>query len=455
MTGQPISGKVIQPPQPAQQSGPGEPSEAVKRPPGGIMLAGWLVILLGLVGFTLWASFAPLDAGVTAPGTIVVDTQRQRVQHLSGGIVAEILVRDGDPVEQGQVLVRLDRTTPQAELAIVRAKLLSALALEARLRAERDAAETVDFPAEVLAEQHDPRVELTVATQRHLFETRRRSRLNEVAILEEQSQGIREQIQGHEAQIISKQRQASLLQQELDAMQHLFEEGYVPRTRIFELERALAETEARLSDDIAAIGRARSALGEVRLSKVRVEQEFLKQVETELSAVQREVDELHERRVALTDQLDRVDIRAPVSGVVVNRQVHTIGGVVRPGEDLLELVPGDAPLIIEARVAIQSIELLWPGQEAMVRFSALDTRNPVVHGEVVMVSADRLEDQRTGEPYFLARVEVPVEEMDRLTYERIVPGMPVDVVVRTQERTLLQYLLKPVTDALFTGMRER
>ncbi|MFP4155971.1 MAG: HlyD family type I secretion periplasmic adaptor subunit [Halothiobacillaceae bacterium] len=435
----------------------------IERGPAGIMSIGWLVIIIGLGGFFGWAALAPLDSGVTAPGVVVVDSERQKVQHLDGGIVEEILVRDGDVVEEGDVLFRLDRTNPRAELAIVRSRLFAALAVEARLRAERERAEAVQFPEELLAEAvpsiveglQELRVDALVDTQRRLFEIRRDGLRNELSILDEKAQGLREQVEGLEAQRRGKERQITLLKEELSSMQVLFEEGYVPRTRIFELERALADVQAGLSEDIAALGQARSALAEVRLQQVQLEQTFLREVDAELSQVQSEVDELRERRFALQAQLDRLDIVAPVAGVVVNRQVHSVGGVIRPGEDLLELVPEGDPLVIEARVPVQSIELVYVGLSALVRFSALDVKNPMVDGELVHVSADRLVDESTGEPYFNARVEVPPEELARLNYEKIVPGMPAEVVIRTGERTVLDYLMKPVNDALFSAFRER
>ena len=434
---------------------PATASAAVSRAPNGIVALGWIIILVGIIGLGAWAALAPLDSGVTAGGQIVVDSQRIKIQHLTGGIVEDILVRDGDAVEQGEVLLRLNRTNPQSELTIVRAQLLSLLAVEARLLAERDGTASVVFPDEVLRELSDPRVAGVVRTQEQLFDTRRRGLLNELAILEENANGIREQIRGYEAQVRSRSRQIALLKEELLPMQRLFDEGYVPRTRVFELERSIAETESRESADIAEIGRAISALSEVRLQKVKREQEYARDIDTQLTEVQREVDGLQARHYALNDQLLRVEIRSPVAGVVVNRKINSIGGVIMPGEDILELVPEGEPLLVEAKVPPQSIELVNPGLNVMVRFSALSPLNPVVHGHVITVSADRLEDVRSGSDYYLARIEVPAEEIERLEYLSIVPGMPVDVVIQTGESSLLHYLLKPIFDHVFSAFRER
>lgn len=430
--------------------------EMVGRGPASIIRLGWLVLVVGFLGFLAWAALAPLDSGVTAPGEIVVDSKRQKIQHLTGGIIEEILVRDGDHVERDQIVLRLNRTRIQAELAIVRAQLLSSLAVEARLVAERDRRPELVFPPSVMeARAQDARVEEVVSTQSQLFETRRRALSNELSILDESIRGLNEQIKGIEAQQIGKNRQLAILGEELASLQVLFEEGYVPRNRIFELERAIADTEARRSEDTASIGRAQAALSEARLRKIQREQEFAKEVETQLTSIQREVDSLEQRRISLQEDLERVDIRAPVSGVVVGLRVHSAGGVVRPGEDILELVPDGEPLVVEARIPTQSIELVHVGLDAMVRFSALSRLNPVVEGRVINVSADSLVDERTGVPYYKARIEVSPDELARLTYERIVPGMPAEVVVKTGEHSVLYYLLKPIFDHVFTAFRER
>lgn len=433
-----------------------ERREVSGRGPASIIRFGWFVLLFGFVGFLTWAALAPLDSGVTAPGEIVVDSNRQKIQHLTGGIVDEVLVRDGDHVAQDQILIRLNRTRIQAELAIVRAQLLSSLAVEARLVTERDQGPELIFPASVMeARALDPRVEEVVSTQSQLFETRRRALGNELSILDESIKGLNEQLRGVQAQQAGKTRQLAILGEELAALQSLFEEGYVPRNRIFELERAIADVDARRSEDAASIGRIQSALSETRLRKVQREQEYVKEVESQLTAIQREVDSLEQRRISLQEDLERVDIRSPVAGVVVGLRIHSTGGVIRPGEDILELVPDGEPLVIEARIPTQSIELVQVGLDAMVRFSALSRLNPVVDGRVITVSADRLTDERTGIPYYKARIEVSPDELARLSYERILPGMPAEVVVKTGQHSVLHYLLKPILDHIFSAFRER
>lgn len=440
---------------PAAGKGGGDERHSA-RSPVSAMRIGWLVLLIGFVGFLIWAAFAPIESGVTAPGEIVVDSQRQKVQHLSGGIVEEILVRDGDHVEQGQVLVRLNKTRIQSELAIVQSQLLTALATEARLLAERARQNSLQFPQIVeRARASDPRVAETANTQRQLFETRRHSLQNEKSILDQQIRGLNEQAAGIQAQEAGKSVQIRLLREELVSLQTLFDQGYVPRSRIFELERALADIEARSSDDRAQLGRIQSSLSEARLQKLQREQTYDKEIETELATTQRDIGGLEQRRIALQDELDRVEIRAPAPGIVLGLQIHTPGGVIRAGEDILDIVPDNEPLIVEARIPVQSIELMTSNLEALLNFSALSRLNPVVKGHVIHVSADRLTDERSGVPYFKARIEVSPEELKRLSYERIIPGMPVDVVIRTGERSLLDYLMQPLFSRVFSAFRER
>ena len=426
------------------------------RGPSGVIRFGWLVMLIGFCGFLLWAVLAPLDSGVTAPGEIVIDSNRQKVQHLTGGIVEEVLVRDGDHVAQDQVMIRLNRTRIQAELSTVRAQLLSSLAIETRLVAERNLDQELNFPTSIIeARAQDIRVEEVVNTQVLLFNTRREALKNELSILDESIRGLNEQLRGIKAQQAGKSRQLVILTEELASLQLLFEQGYVPRNRIFELERAIADVEARRGEDAASIGRTQAAVSEAQLRKIQREQEYIKEVESQLTSVQRDVDSLEQRRISLQEDIERVDIRAPVAGVIVGLRIHSAGGVIKPGEDIVEIVPDGESLVIEARIPIQSIELVHVGLDAMVRFSALSRLNPVIDGRVITVSADTLTDERTGVPYYKARIEVSTEELARLSYERILPGMPAEVVVKTGQHSVLYYLLKPILDHIFSAFRER
>lgn len=443
-------------PQPQQaSSAPAQNEVALKSNPLPVMRVGLLVVLIGFVGFLAWAALAPLDAGVTASGMVAVESKRKTIQHLNGGIVQDILVKDGDRVKKGQVLLRLERTQIEAQRLITRTQLVGAKAVQARLLAERTGAEAPSFDDPILAPKDDPLVREAITTQMALFKTRRKAIDGQLSILDTAIRGLQQQIEGLQALEKGKAEQIRLLQDELDSLRTLFEKGYVPRNRIFELERAIADISSRRSSDLSDIGRAQSTLNELRLRKLQLEQEFHKEVETQLADVQREAAILGERLIALDDELSRVEIRSPADGIVVGLSVHTIGGVIRAGEPILDLVPEGDPLIIEARIMPHLIERVAIGLPTLVRFVALDKLNPVVQGEVTSVSADILTDKGTGQPYYAARITVPQEELLKLNYERINPGMPVDVVIKTGERSMLEYLLRPLLSHMFMALRER
>ncbi|MDM7322816.1 MAG: HlyD family type I secretion periplasmic adaptor subunit [Gammaproteobacteria bacterium] len=415
---------------------------------------GMLIILIGFVGFLLWAVLAPLDAGVTASGRVEVESKRKTVQHLSGGIVEEILVRDGDHVKKGDILIRLNRTQLEAQRLITLNQLISIKAIEARLLAERIGS-TPSFDTPLLADRANPFVLEAIETQSALFNTRKKALESEISILNSNIKGLHQQIEGLQALERGKAEQMRLLKEELDSLRTLFEKGYVPRNRIFELERSVAEISAQRSGDIANIGRAQATLNEIQLKKHQIEQEFRKDVENQLTNVQKEAATLAERLAALDDELSRVEIRSPDDGIVVGLKIHTVGGIIRAGEPILDLVPEHDTLIIEARIQPHLIEKVAPGLVALVRFVALDPINPVVEGKVISVSADILTDAQTGLPYYAARIALSPEQLSRLKYDRITPGMPVDVVIKIGERSLLEYLLKPIANHVFMALKER
>lgn len=415
---------------------------------------GLFGLILGFVVFLVWAAFAPLDAGVPANGVVAVSSKRKTVDHLSGGIVAEIRVKEGDTVAQGQVLLRLVHTQAEAQQAIIRSQLISARAVEARLLAERSRAATVVYGHPLLQERNDPTVRSAIETQDKLFHSRRGAHQAGLSALSQSIEGVREEIQGMKALEEGKKQQLALLREEQNSQQELFRKGYISRNRMLELERSIAEIGSRQGEHLANIARARTALTELSLRRQEREDQFLQAVEGQLAEVQKECEKLDEQLRAVSDELARTDIRAPASGVVVGLAVHTVGGVVRGGQALMDIVPEGEPFVIEAQVRPQLIEKVARGMPVLVRFSALDKFNPVLNGQVEVVSADRLVDQRTGASYYAARIVVPPEELSRLTYSKIAPGMPVDVVIKTGERSLLRYLLGPLFDQLFLSLKE-
>ena len=422
----------------------------------GAMHWGFLALLLGGIGFFVWAAVAPLSQGVPVQGYVKVEGNSKAVQHLRGGIVEEILVREGDRVKAGQPLLRLNETQLKAQLGIVESQLISALATEARLLAERSGKGQVEFPEFLLERKDHPLVIEAMDTQRQLFGTRRAALRGEEAIGRENISGLEQQVRGMESQEQAKTRQLKLFNDELDALRPLYEQGYVPRNRMFELERSVAYLSGQRSEDMANIGRARSQISEIQLKIHQSREVYQKEVETQLTETQRLVGDLRERYVATQDDLSRAVVRSPANGTVVGLTMFTVGGVAAPGQKLMDVVPEGRTLQIEAQIPTQLIDNVKPGLAADIRFSALD-RFDVAHiaGRLVYVSADRMTDPVTNQAYFLGRVEVTPEGMRMLAGHELLPGMPADVVIITGERTLLGYLIHPLVSRLHFAFTER
>lgn len=423
-----------------------------------VVRAGLLTLLLGAGGFLVWAGFAPLDQGITLPGVVNVDSKRKTVQHLRGGIVQEILVHDGDNVKSGQVILRLNNTQAKAQLGEVKSQYYSAKAMEDRLEAERIHAGTIKFSDELIQlKEAEPQVASSMMVQEQLFKTRRESLRSEISIFNENIAAQNAQIKGLESLAQSKSDQLKLVQEELGALRKLFGQGYVPRSRLFDLERAYADIQGTRSEDIGNVGRLKKSIGELRLRIVQRQQEFQKEVETQLSDLQRQSAALKERMIALQDEVVRTEIKAPNSGVVVGLNVHTVGGVIGPGEKILDIVPQDEQLVVEAQLMPNDITKVHAGLPTDIHFTAFNQKHtPIIEGKVISVSADRLTDPRTGMPYYISRVVVTQNGMKELREKKLIvqPGMPADVVVRTGERTMLQYLVKPLIDRMSFSLKE-
>lgn len=417
---------------------------------------GILVLLIGFGGFALWAAFAPLDAGVTAEAQVQVFGNRKAVQHLEGGTVDEILVKEGDKVKAGQILVRLNRTRAVSEQSIVSTQYIMAKTIEARLIAERDNEKEIHYAPELVGMYgKDPRFLDARRVQDQLFETRRAALNGEIAILRENLRGAEQQLRGLQEVQKNRQAQINFIHQELDGVRELAKEGYLPRNRMLNLERDAAQLQAALSNDVVEAGRARNQIAELKLRILQREQDFQKEVQSQLSEVQKEATSLGERLEALNYTVRETEIRAPIDGFVQNVTVHTVGGVIGSGTQLMEIVPEDERFIIQAHIPVFSIDKVSPGLEVEITFPAFNhARTPNIPGRVLTVSADRLTDQQTGMPYYLAQIEVTDEGMDLLRYNNIRPGMPAAVLVRTGERTMLSYLLKPFLERLDKSFTE-
>ena len=412
------------------------------------IIVGLSVVFLFIGSFVAWASLAPLAEAVVASGTIKVDSSRKQIQHLEGGIVKEILVRDGDEVRQGDVLLRLDETRAAASVAILRDGYDAAVAQEARLLAERDQADTIKFPGGLMSRAGDAKVASIMQSQSALWDARRSALQGEVQILEKQVRQLRDDIAGYEEQITAKNRELSFVRDELGSMRKLQEKGLTGKQRLLELEREAAKLEGERSELKSRISSAETEISRKELEIFQVGKSFRQGVVDELKQVQSEILDLRERLNAAEHVFGQTEVRAPVDGVVVGSGVHTIGGVVSPGATLLELVPANDELIVEARINPQDIDKVRPGLPAGILLTAFNQRNtPELAGEVRYVSADVLQDPQSETFYYVARIEVPEDEVLRLGDKPLQPGMMADVFVRTGERTMADYLLQPFRDS--------
>jgi HlyD family type I secretion membrane fusion protein len=421
-----------------------------------IILVALLGLILGFGGFLAWAFWAPLDEGVVAPGEVTVVSHKKTIQHQYGGTIKEILVKEGTPVKQGEVLIRLNDAQPRANLANIRSEYYPAIILEARLLAERRGADAIALPKQVASMSDLPEIAEYIRTQQELFNARRRALQSEVNILSENIEGMGEYVRRLEELQKSRAKQMEILSGEMTSLRQLSDEGYYPRTKILETERVLAELGGKRSEDLGNIARAKKAMSEYRLTIVRREQEFMQDVETRLSEVQKKLAALKDQYAATLDVLEKTEIKAPEDGTVVGLVVHTPGGVIMPGNPVMNIVPANEELIVEARVMTTDRERIRERLKVNLMFPALDIKKtPVIDGEVVLISADRFSDDATRAPYYLCRIHITKEGIRKLGDRNLQPGMPVQVVIKTGERTLMDYLVKPLFDRISVSFKER
>ncbi|WP_375592755.1 HlyD family type I secretion periplasmic adaptor subunit [Algihabitans albus] len=419
------------------------------------ILAGVCVAALTFGGLGTWAASADLASAVLAPGTFVVEGDRKLVQHLEGGVVSQLFVKDGDSVEAGQLLLSLDATQVRASLGVLRANLDAALAERARLVAEREEKAAIVFPDALIERGEDPGVQETVTGQNRLFEARLAAFEGRVEVLRQRIAQLKEEITGIEAQQRSKTRQVALIGEELAGLQELFAKGLTEKPRILALQRDQARLEGERGEHLAAIARAKKAIGETELEILQSTLQRQEEISTSLREVQTRILDLSERIAAARDRVDKIELRAPTAGVVVSLAITTEGAVLQPGETVLEIVPHDTRLVIEAKLRPDDIDSVAVGQTARLRLTALVQRTtPTLTGRVIYVSADRLEEQRSGEPYFLALVALDPDQIARLEGQPVLPGMPAEVMVETGARTALDYLVQPISDTLAKAWRE-
>lgn len=420
------------------------------------LLGGLAVVALLAGGVGGLAATTELSGAVIAPGSLVVDSNVKKVQHPTGGVVGELRARDGDKVKAGDIVVRLDETITQANLAIVVKSLNELQSRLARLEAERDNVDAIVFPAELLARADDPELARSMTGERNLFEFRKSARAGQKAQLRERIAQLKEEIQGLTGQVAAKKRETELIGQELEGVRDLWRKNLVQIQRVTALERDAARLEGERGQLIASTAQAKGKISEIELQILQIDQDLRSEVAKDLREVQGKIAELVERKVAAEDQLKRIDIRAPQNGMVHQSTVHTVGGVITPGEAIMLIVPEADALTVEAKLAPQDIDQVRVGQTAALRFSAFSQRTtPELDGVVSRVSADLTTDQRTGAAYYVVRITLSDSEIARLEGLRLVPGMPVEAFIRTGERTVLSYVMKPFTDQINRSFRSR
>lgn len=426
---------------------------AALRKPGWI---GFCLIVVFLGGFLLWGLTAPLAGGAVASGVISPDGSRRTIQHLEGGIIAGLQVRDGDKVEAGQPLVVLESIQAESALNAQLNQYYTLLAMQARLRAELADLPDIRFPAELTGAQAHRDLSSIVQGQRVMFESRRVSMQRRREILRQRIEQSQEQIKALEAQAASALVQLGLISEELEGKKMLLRKDLIRKPEVLALERAQAEIEGRRGEYLGMIARAQQQIGETQVQLLSLVAEKADQVSEQLDKVRVELAGVMERLQSSRDILARTVVLAPVSGTIVGLRFKTLGGVIRPGEAILDIVPDGEALLIEARVSPVDIDVVHEGLPAQIHLTAFSKRAlPRMDGVVKSVSADRLVDQATGQAYFLARVEVDRAEMDRLkNVVALLPGMPAEVLIVTQERTFVDYLLEPFRDAMRRSFRE-
>ncbi len=420
-----------------------------------LAISGAIIIAIAFAIFAAWVGFAPLSGAVIAGGAVQVDNNRKTVQHLEGGIVGEIRVRDGDRVKAGDVLMVLQDSSVDASVDLLTGQLYSETAKLARLTAERDGAPAIRFPESLTALRGTPKVSQTLKAEEQLFAVRRAAVEEQVRSLQGQIEEAKREATNLDSQVESLTKAASYLQEEVATAEKLYKENFVNRTRLLTVQRQLAETEANRSERLAELAKTRQRIGELELRILNLRTTRVQEAADGMDQTRRRVADLQERLRPSQDALRRQNVLAPVAGEIVNLKVTTVGGVITPRQPLLDIVPDETGLVVEARIGVEDIDEVRKGLPADVRLSAYSQRStPLVKGEVVYVSADRSVDEATRVPFYVAHIRVNGASLAEAGAVRLAPGMPAEVFVRTKDRTALEYLIEPITNTLRRAARE-
>jgi HlyD family secretion protein len=420
------------------------------------LVVGLAVVIVLAGGLGGWASTAQISGALIAPGSVVVESNVKKVQHPTGGVVGELRARDGDLVKAGDVVVRLDDTVTKASLAIVTKNLDGLLARAARLEAEQRGFDKIVFPKMLLDRSEDPDVKAVIASETKLFEVRTHGRRGQKAQLQERVTQLMDEIAGLTAQEMAKDQEIALVEKELIGVRTLYDQHLVQISRLTVLERDAARLSGERAQYVSSRAQARGKITETELQIIQIDKDLVSEVSKDLRETNDKIGEFVERKVTAEDQLRRVDIRAPQDGMVLQSTVHTVGGVITAGDAIMMIVPQADDLQVEAKVNPQDIDKLQIGQKTLLRLSAFNQRTtPELNGVVSRVSPDVTTEQRTGQSYYTIRVSMPPAEVARLGDAKLIPGMPVEAFVQTGDRTMLSYLIKPLSDQLMRAFREK
>lgn len=416
---------------------------------------GLAVVVLLLGGMGSWAVATKLAGAVIAPGTLVVENNVKKVQHPAGGVVKELRVKEGDKIAAGDLLILLDGTQVRANLDIILGSLDELAARKARLEAESEGTEQVTFPAELAARTHEPELKKILSGEQTLFTLRKAERIGQKGLLRERIAQLGKEVEGLTAQAAAKERETDLVAKELTGTQQLYRQGLMTLARLTDLERTAARLDGERAQLVASTAQAKGRIAEMELEIIQIDQKLRAEVGAQLADLRTKLSEFEERRTAARDQLDRLAITAPQSGTVHELAVHTIGGVVQAAESLMLIIPSATALAVDARIAPGEVDRLHAGQKVALRFSSFNQQmTPEIDGRLVRVSADVVEDERTGLSYYTARIDISADQLGRLGKVELLPGMPVETFIVTEERTVLSYLLKPLSDQVLHAFRQ-
>ena len=416
---------------------------------------GLWTLLIGLLGGGVWAAFAPLDEGVPTTGMVAIDTKRKAVQHLQGGIVRDILVKEGSVVREGDVLLRLDNETTRANQVALRQNYMGLRASENRLVAEQTGARAISFHPDLSQAADDPLIRQQINNQAFLFAARRSALQAELAAINESIQGSEGYLLNLKSSLGSRRIQLTLTQEELEGLRPLVNEGYAPKSQMLEKERASADLSASIAELQGNILRTQKGISEMQQKALQRREEYRKEVETALAEIRREVDGAAEKLKAMNSELARVDIRSPASGQVVGLVIQTPGAVIQAAQKLMDIVPEKEMLLLETHIPPHLIDRVRPGMPVDARFSAF-AHSPqlVVEGRLESISGDLITPSTEQPPYYLARVTVTETGISQLGNRALYPGMPVEVIIKTGERTVLKYILNPLIKRLAASLKE-